>query len=204
MQLLIATSNPGKIKEISAVLSALDIDIFTLADLNITTDIEETGETYQENAELKARFFFNEINGNMPVVADDSGIIVEALADELGVYTRRWGAGSEATDQEWIDYFLEQMSKFKTEEKRKARFVSNFCYWDGKNEPQHFLGTCNGVITKKLEAKIIPGLPLSSCFLPEGKNKVFAALSPLEKGDISHRGRAAAKFKEYLISLLDE
>jgi len=203
MQLLIATSNPGKIKEISAVLGDLDIEIFTLKDLNVTSDVEETGQTYQENAELKARFFFNEINGQMPVVADDSGVIVEALADELGVYTRRWGAGSEATDQEWIEYFLKRMSELERTEERKARFVSNFCYFDGEGEAKHFLGECNGVITEKLEAEIIPGLPLSSCFLPEGQEDVFAALSALKKGEISHRGQAASKFKKYLSTILN-
>jgi XTP/dITP diphosphohydrolase len=203
MQLLIATSNPGKIKEISQVLTGLDLELFTLKDLNINTDVEETGSSYAENAEIKARFFYKEAEGKMPVVAADSGVRVEALDDELGVYTRRWGSGSKASDQEWIDFFLDRMKQYPNPEQRKAWFSSNFCYFDGQ-EVKHFLGECAGIITKELEADIIPGLPLSSCFLPNESEKVFAALSTDEKSKISHRGRAAKKFREYLSDLLNE
>jgi XTP/dITP diphosphohydrolase len=129
-------------------------------------------------------------------LADDSGIIIDALKNELGVKTRRWGAGENATDQEWIDYFLKRM---ENEENRRTTFVSCLCL---VNEEGNILklgkGEIKGIITKNLEAPILPGIPLSSCFLPENHTKVHSALTIEEKNKISHRGKAMIKIREYL------
>ena len=95
MQLLIGTNNKGKHIEISEVLGELDLELLSPADLQIEIDPEETGSTYAENALLKARHFF-EHGGSVPTIADDSGIVVEALQGEMGIHTRRWGAGADA------------------------------------------------------------------------------------------------------------
>ncbi|MFA7682524.1 MAG: non-canonical purine NTP pyrophosphatase, partial [Candidatus Peribacteraceae bacterium] len=91
MQLLIGTNNAGKVIEISEVLSGLELDLKTPKDFGIQEQPEETGTTFKENAVQKAQHFYSA--ARMPTIADDSGIIVEALEDELGLHTRRWGAG---------------------------------------------------------------------------------------------------------------
>lgn len=196
MQLLIGTSNKGKLIELGESLAGLDVRIVSPADLGITESPHETGETFTQNAGQKARFY-RERSG-LPSLADDSGILVEALLDELGIHTRRWGAGPDASDHAWISFFLERM---RTEENRRARFVCALCYIDDSGAEHVFEGVCDGVITDELQADYLPGLPISACFQPDGFDRVYSALSVEEKNAISHRGRAMQKFREYLISV---
>lgn len=193
MKLLIATTNKGKIIEIREALTGLPIEILTPVEKGITEMPKETGDTFEANAIEKARFIFEQ--AKMPTLADDSGILVEALQKELGIHTRRWGAGPEASDQEWIDYFLARMKK---EKNKRARFVCALCYIDEEGKEYLFEGTCDGVITESLEADYLPGLPISACFKPDGYDKVFSALSVEEKNAVSHRGRAMTSFQKFL------
>ena len=135
----------------------------------------------------------------MWTLAEDSGIGVDALKGELGVKTRRWGAGEESSDQEWIEYFMKRMEGVP-EERRGAKFVCVAVFIDDKNL-HIFEGETRGRITDELQAPILPGLPLSSVFRPEGYEKVYAALTRQEKGEISHRGQAISQVKKYLMSL---
>lgn len=194
MKVLVGTNNPGKHIEIAEVLGGLDLELLSPADLHITVDPEETGSTYAENALLKAKHFF-EHGGAIPTIADDSGIIIDAIRNELGVYTRRWGAGAEATDEQWIEHFLKRM---QTENNKKARFVCNLAYIGPDGIHHIFEGTCEGIITPELEADYLPGLPISACFKPEGSDKVYSAMSIEEKNQISHRGRALQFLREHL------
>lgn len=193
-KILIATRNEGKFREISEYFNGMDIQTFSPDDLKIVGDCEETGKTYRENAEIKARFYYEKTDGNMLVLADDSGIVVEAIADELGVYTRRWGVGHEASDAEWLDFFLKRMS---VETNRKAKFICELVLYDGK-EMKYFEGEVLGTILEKLEVPIKAGVPLSSVFRPDGMNQVFSAMSIEDKSKNSHRGRAMNKLTEYL------
>ncbi len=194
MQLLIGTKNRGKFIEIAEVLGDLGLELLSPHDLKITNDPEETGRTFAENALLKAKHFF-ELGGAVPTIADDSGIVVEALEGELGIHTRRWGAGPKASDREWIDYFLKRMER---EENRKARFVCNLAYIDPKGKEHLFEGVCKGLITPKLMADYLPGLPISACFAPEGFQNVYSAMTVEQKNTISHRGRAVHLFRTFL------
>src|SRR3989338_6733317 len=104
MKILIATKNSGKFAEIREMLSGLKAEFVSLDDMKITEDFPEHGNSFEENALGKARFYaalWAQTAANAAVVADDSGIFVETLGDELGLKTRRWGAGHEATDEEW-------------------------------------------------------------------------------------------------------
>ncbi len=197
MHLLLGTSNKGKIREISDSLASLQLHILTPEELDILEKPEETGETYAENALRKAQFYFNASSG-LPTLADDSGIVVDALSNELGIHTRRWGKGPDATDNEWIAFFLERM---RTEENRKARFLCTLAYIDADGALHTFEGSCDGSITNELEADYLPGLPISACFKPDGYEKVFSALSVEEKNSISHRGRALQEYRHYMESL---
>lgn len=199
MQLLIATKNPGKFAEISEVLSSLSIKLLSLADLNLCDEVEEHGASHSENATLKAQYFFKKTG--LPTLGEDSGISVDAFPGELGVQTRRWGGLGQANDEEWIKYFLEQMESVP-DGKRGAKFI---CFaaliLDKAAEkiPTIFSGETRGIITKTLEAPLKHGIPISSCFRPEGFDKVYAALTAPEKNRVSHRGKAMHRVKDFLI-----
>lgn len=193
MRLLLGTTNTGKIIEIREALHALPLTLLTPADVKISGSPHEHGTTYAENAEIKSRFFFDA--SGIPSMADDSGIIVDALSGELGIHTRRWGAGPEATDAEWIAYFLKRM---ESESNRRARFVCAIAYTDANGDTHHFEGACDGMITPALEATYLKGLPISACFKPDGFDAVYSALSVEQKNSTSHRGRALRSFKDFL------
>ncbi len=193
MHLLIATSNKGKIIEIGESLHGLDVSIKTPIDFGISDSPEEHGDTYEVNALVKARFYH--AKAKIQTLADDSGIVVEALENELGVQTRRWGAGPDATDKEWIEYFLERMSK---EKNKRARFVCCLAHIDEYGKEHLFTGACDGVITETLEADYLPGLPISACFKPDGFDRVYSAMETNQKNSVSHRGRALIQFRDYL------
>lgn len=155
----------------------------------------EDGDTFEDNAYKKAAYYFEKLG--LLTLAEDSGIVVEALKGELGVKTRRWGAGEKATDQEWIDFFMKRMVG---ESERTAKFICNVCLFDGGN-PRFFEGETVGVIAEELLVPILPGLPLSSCFVPEGYDKAYAQLSIEEKNGVSHRGKAMGEARVFLGSL---
>ncbi|MBI3331703.1 transposase [Candidatus Peregrinibacteria bacterium] len=197
--LVVGTTNRGKILEIQECLRDLPIEIINPLDLHYIEDTpHETGDTFEANAIQKARFYFDRTG--LPTLADDSGIIVEALKKELGIHTRRWGAGPQASDKEWIDYFLKRMKK---EKDKRARFVCVLCYIDKHGKEHLFEGTCDGVITETLEADYVPGLPISACFKTDGQNAVFSALSIEQKNSTSHRGRALTHFRDALNETLE-
>jgi XTP/dITP diphosphohydrolase len=193
MNLLLGTGNKGKIQEIRDALAGSDVTIVTPNDLGIQTKPDETGTTYQENAIQKARFYFDW--AHHPTLADDSGIVVDALQNELGIHTRRWGKGPDATDSDWIEFFLERM---RSETNRRAHFTCVLAYIDEAGTLHLFEGNCSGVITNELETDFLPGLPISACFKPDGYDKVFSALSIEEKNQISHRGRALQLFVSFV------
>lgn len=193
MKLLIGTNNLGKATEIADVLKGLPLTIKLPRDIGVLESPEETGTTFEENAREKALFYH--ARSQLPTIADDSGILVEALADELGLHTRRWGAGPEASDEEWIDFFLDRMHR---ESNKRAHFVCVLAYTLPGGETRTFEGRCSGVITDRLEAEYLPGLPISACFKPDGFDRVFSGLPIEQKNSTSHRGRASRALREFL------
>ena len=200
MKLLIGTTNPGKWNEMASVLRGLPLQLLTPTDLNIFDDVEETGTTYLQNALIKAKHY--NVKSGLPTLGEDSGIVVDALQDELGVFTRRWGAGAKATDSEWLDFFMNRMLEFPNPDQRKARFISHMCLIiDGKEE--HFYGETEGVITDKIEAELHAGVPLSSVFRPIGSDIVYSAMTDEQKNQISHRGKAIKQVHDHLKNFYD-
>lgn len=195
MQLLLATSNKGKVTEMREALDGLPLKILDLSQMpSLSTSLpKETASTYAGNAEIKARHYFTA--HMIPTVADDSGIVVEALQGELGTHTRRWGAGADATDEEWIEHFLDRMKK---EKNKRAKFLCTIAHVDTSGQVHLFEGTCDGTITESLEADYLPGLPISACFRPDGCDYVFSALPMNTKNAVSHRGKALKEFREFL------
>lgn len=203
IQLLIGTTNKGKFKEMKEVLGSLPIDFITPHDLGITEMPEETGGTYEENARIKSHFYF-EKSGRIATLAEDSGIEIDAFPNELGLKTRRWGAGEHATDEEWLDHFLTELKK-KPPEKRTARFhcaaaLTMQNRLTGDIETNVFHGVCPGFLHTEPKTEVPHGIPLSACFQPDGFDKVYAALTPEEKNMISHRGRAMHQVRDFLSS----
>lgn len=197
-KILIATKNSGKFGEIKVILEDLPFEFIYLCEVRVKDDdFEEIYETHEENAMLKAHYY--SAKTGFLTLADDSGIQVDALQGQLGVKTRRWGAGPNASDIEWIEHFLKVM-KDVPEAEKTARFLCYVAVSDPlkRIEDKVFEGAIEGLITHELEAPIIPGLPLSSCFRPKGFDKVFAALTKYDKGVISHRGLASQKAGKYL------
>jgi XTP/dITP diphosphohydrolase len=197
-KLVIATSNPGKFNEIMEVMHDVSLLVLSSRELNLDNEVDEDGDTYEENAVKKARHYFAQTG--FLTLAEDSGIQVDALAGELGVKTRRWGAGESASDEEWIAYFLEALKEVP-DAKRTARFVCCAALMDEKGEVKLFKGVTEGRITHELLAPIYRGLPISSCFVPDGFDKVYAALGIAEKNKVSHRGKAMHAVKDALHGL---
>jgi|SRR3989339_1191174 len=196
---LIATANPGKFKEIATAMKELPYQFLSLKELGLEgQQVEETGVTHEENARLKADFFYQK-TGHL-TLGEDSGLEVGALQGELGLHTRRFGAGEKASDEEWLRVFLERMKKVP-EQKRAARFVCVMVLKKPSTGQKFvFEGEARGRIVLEPEAPILPGLPLSSVFKPEGFDRVYAALTQDEKNQISHRGLAAGKVVRFLNS----
>jgi XTP/dITP diphosphohydrolase len=194
-KLLIGTSNSGKYGEMMEVLHDLPFEFLRPQDLKLAGDADESGHTYEENALKKATHYFEQCH--FMTLAEDSGIIVDALSGELGVKTRRWGAGEKASDTEWIEYFLDVMKKVP-DAQRTARFICCSAVIDEKGQTHFFRGETEGIITRSLEAPIRAGLPLSSCFRPVGFKQVYAALTIPEKNGTSHRGKAMKQVHDFL------
>ncbi len=195
MDILIATHNIGKFKEIENILMPSGARFHSLSDLGIEEDFDESkGESYEENAIGKARFYAERAK-DMIVVADDSGVNVQALDGELGVKTRRWGAGEDACDELWLDTFMKRMEK---EKMRNAAFLCCAVIRMPNGEEKVFIGETKGEIVNDVMAPIQSGIPLSSVFLPEGFNKVYSAMSEEEKNKISHRGKAFSQILDFL------
>lgn len=197
VQLLIGTQNPGKFTEIAQALADLPFTFLRPNHSLLATHSSlESGATFEANAIAKAEYFGTQ--SGHATVADDSGIIIEALQDELGVHTRRWGAGPDASDEEWIHFFLDRMRK---EHNKRAHFVCLLAFRNRDGHTTTFEGRCSGVVTDMLEADYLPGLPISACFRPDGFSCVFSALKVDQKNSTSHRGRALALLRDHLRTL---
>lgn len=194
MKLLLGTTNKGKAIEMASALAPLKLELVTPADLNIEGSPNEDCATLRENAIAKARFYF-ERSGGMHTIAEDTGLYVEALKDELGVKTRRWGAGPKASDDEWLTYFLKRL---EPEESRNATFIAVLAYIDERGDEHVFESEATGTIVRTPQAAYLPGLPVSCVFVPEGFDRVFSALTHEEKAAISHRGKAIAQFIQHV------
>ena len=178
----------------ASALSTLAPELVLPADLGIADVPPEDFETLEENARSKARFYF-ERGGGIPTLAEDTGLYVEALKDELGVKTRRWGAGPDATDDEWLAYFLRRM---EGEENRSAKFVAVIAFVDADGSEHVFESEARGTLLREPHPVMQPGLPVSSLFVPEEYDVAFTALTFDEKNAVSHRGRALRKFVEHV------
>jgi XTP/dITP diphosphohydrolase len=197
MKFLLATTNEGKIREYRHLLGKAGVEFATLAETGIREKPEETGTTCEENAILKAKFYFEKSNG-MPTLADDGGLEIDALGGEPGVRSRRW-PGYEASDEELVQYAIERMKGIPLE-KRTARLTAVLAVMPNAGEARTFQGTLEGRIVEEPCYPIIPGYPFRSLFYEFQTGKILAEL-PLEELPNGHREQAIAKALPYLLSL---
>lgn len=187
LKLVFATSNLNKLKEVQAILT--NFEIVSLADIHCFEDIPETAETLEGNAIIKANFITKKYGLNC--FADDTGLEVEALNNEPGVYSARY-AGNENNANDNMEKLLKNL---KGSTNRNAQFrIAIALNIHGK---QHlFEGVCKGTILK--EKKGESGFGYDPIFMPNGYNKSFAEMSLTEKSTISHRGKAMKKLIIFL------
>lgn len=189
---IIATNNPKKLVELSRILNPLGIHAISAKEAGVNLDeVEETGTTFEDNAELKARAALDKTG--MPAVADDSGLMVDALDGAPGVYSARY-AGEGASDAERIEKLLNNMERVPKNE-RTARFVSAVCCVFPDGGKIVVRGECEGEIALAPAGE--GGFGYDPVFLVEG-GKTYAELSAVEKDKISHRGRALRKLSDAL------
>jgi XTP/dITP diphosphohydrolase len=194
--LLIATSNDGKRSEIQQLLSDLPISLFALRDFPAIKLIAETGTTFVENASLKAIGYATQTG--LLTLADDSGLEVDALGGAPGLRSARY-AGKSASDAERVEALLSALA-FVDESKRSARFVSAVVIANSNREILNIsIGECEGRIA--FAARGHGGFGYDPVFIPNGGDLTFAELKPEIKNQISHRARALATTRAYLLGL---
>ena len=188
MKMILATNNQGKVKEFKAILKEHDIN--SLKDCNINIDVEENGNTFQENALMKARAV-SSLTGEF-TIADDSGLIVDCLGDEPGIYSARY-AGEHANDQDNIDKLLQRL---ENEKDLSARFVAAIAgvFPDGRELVT--IGECKGEIIRDMRGS--NGFGYDPIFYVPAYHKTFSELEPEIKNKISHRSNALKKFVKEL------
>jgi XTP/dITP diphosphohydrolase len=190
-KLVFASKNKGKVKEVRRILSDANLQIFSLSEIGFVGEIEETGDTFEENAKLKARFVFNEYK--LPVIADDSGLAVEHLNGQPGVKSARF-AGLKATDEENNLKLLKCLEKYP--QPHKAKFICVAVYYFG-TEIFTNIGEVSGEILKLPRGN--NGFGYDPLFVPDGYNRTMAELSPEIKNKISHRFKAFDQLKKYIL-----
>lgn len=184
-KVVLATGNPGKVRELADLLSAFGLDIVAQTDLDVAS-AEETGLTFIENAILKARHAAH-ITG-LPAIADDSGLAVDALGGAPGIYSARY-AGEEASDRQNLEKLLAALENVP-DGQRQAQFHCVLVYLRHAEDPVPlvFHGSWQGEITRTPAGE--GGFGYDPIFYVPESGKTAAELSKTEKGAVSHRGKA--------------
>ena len=188
MKLVFATNNSNKLSEIRSLVPDR-IEILSLKEINCNEELPETNPTLKENALQKARYVFDNYGFNC--FADDTGLEIDALGGEPGVYSARY-AGEDCSAEDNMNKVLE---KLEGEENRKAKFRTVIALIiDGKETL--FEGECKGEITQTKSG--VEGFGYDPIFIPNGYQLTFAEMNKVEKGAISHRGKAIKRLVVFL------
>jgi XTP/dITP diphosphohydrolase len=188
-EIIFATANLNKAAEVQRLLGD-SVRLLNLNDVGIKEDIPETGTTLQQNAALKAQYVFEKTG--LPCFADDTGLIVDSLNGEPGVYSARY-AGEPKNDMNNMKFLLQKLNTYTN---RKAKFVTCICYINTKGEQQFFTGELDGTITHEPAGN--GGFGYDPVFMPEGYEITLAQMTMDEKNIISHRAKAFKFLVGYL------
>lgn len=194
MKFVLASQNKHKLAEMQAILSAHGVEVVLQSDLGLHVDVEETGETFAENAMLKAKAVM--AASGLPAIADDSGVCVDALSGAPGVYSARYG-GPELDDAGRYRLLLENMRGAAS---RAAHFTSAIACVFPNGDAIEAEGVCPGTIAFAPQGD--GGFGYDPVFFLPALRKTYAQLTPEEKAAVSHRGKALEvfdkKLREYL------
>ena len=190
MAFVLATANPGKISEMREILSGLGFEVVTRDELGIDIEVEETGATFAENALLKAAAICKATG--LPAIADDSGLMVDALDGEPGVYSSSYG-GEGLSDSEQCLYLINAM---KNMEQRSAKFVCTIVCAFPDGSILSAVGECHGEILYAPQGS--GGFGYDPVFVVGNLGKPMAELTLEEKNRVSHRGAALREFAAIL------
>lgn len=196
-KLVLSTRNENKVKEIRHILKDLEIEVLSKKDVNLgDLDVEEDGDTLEENSLKKAKALAERID--YMVMADDTGLFVNALGGEPGVHSARY-AGEDGNDKKNNEKLLNSL-KGKDLEERKAKFLDVITLITEDKKIYTVKGECKGTIALQLRGPRSFGYdPL---FIPEGYNETFAEMGPDIKDKISHRAKALENLKSTLMEIL--
>jgi XTP/dITP diphosphohydrolase len=192
-EIIFASKNEGKVKEVRHILNGINAKIVSLNDVGFKREIPETADTFEGNAKIKAEAIYKKFQ--LPTIADDSGIVAIQLGNEPGVHSARY-AGENATDEENNKKLLEKLKAFP--EPHRAKFVCAAVYYSGDD----FIttkGKVEGIIIKKPRGT--NGFGYDPLFLPDGFDMTTAELPQEIKNKISHRFKAFDQLKKYLMEL---
>ena len=194
--LLLATTNPGKIRELKALLGAVEIPLIEASELSINLEVDEVGSTYYENALLKARAY-SETSGKM-VLADDSGLEVDALDGAPGIYSARFSPKANANDADRRSYLLKKLAGLPQPWKAHFHCTAVLVTPDGGIHSTE--GRCDGIIIP--EERGSGGFGYDPVFYLPEYDATMAELSPQVKNQISHRARAVTAMLAILREIL--
>lgn len=201
-RLILASNNKKKIKEITDILKDLDVEVRSLENENINIEVVEDGESFEENAKKKAKeiyeFLIKRGDKNFIVLADDSGLAVECLNGEPGIYSARY-AGVHGDDAKNNEKLLRNLNGIE-KERRGAKFICQLAMFTEAGEYHKVTGEVRGYIIEELHGG--GGFGYDPLFFYEPLNKTFAELTAHEKNEISHRGVALKKLKKIIYKLL--
>lgn len=192
-EVIIATKNPGKVKEFEALLGPIGFTVTSLLDYPEAIDVDETGTTFEENAVLKAEAVANQYK--KLTIADDSGLVIDYLEGRPGVYSARF-AGPEKDDQANINKVLEELVNVSNIEDRTARFVCALALSEPGKMTKTVIGTCEGYISEQQQGE--GGFGYDPIFIVKNSDKTMAQLTKEEKNRISHRAEALKKLFKLL------
>lgn len=189
-KIVLASGNAGKIREIADLFSDLNSEVVAQSDLGIESP-EETGQTFVENALLKARYAADKTG--LPAIADDSGIVVDALGGRPGVRSARY-AGEDASDAQNVDRLLEEMADVADDDRGGGfHCAAVLVFPHNEHEPVIAEAVWRGRILRQRVGD--GGFGYDPVFLDEGANKTGAQMSREEKNAVSHRGKAFRELK---------
>lgn len=194
-QLLLATRNQKKKQELQQILNNLDVQIITLDEVPALPEVIEDGQSFAQNAVKKA--VETAVASSLPTLADDSGLTVDALNGQPGIYSARF-AGENADDLQNNQKLLKLLADVETK-KRTARFVCVIALSDASGRVKTVEGSCEGKIA--FEPSGTGGFGYDPLFIPDGFTCTFAELSPEQKNLISHRGKALEKARPLILEL---
>lgn len=187
MKIVLASHNQGKMKEMSTILAQYGVELVLQSDLGVNIEVEETGETFRENALLKAHAVMKATG--MPAISDDSGLMVDALNGAPGVYTARYG-GEGLTD---VERYRLLLSALVGQTNRAAHFYSCIACVFPAGETLVAQGVCDGTIAFAPIGQ--DGFGYDPIFFVPALRKTFAQMTPEEKNTVSHRAKALAAFR---------